>query len=255
MKSADARYAAPLCCLIALAGADGWAFLPHSGNAVLEAAFAFVWMLAFYCAPAALLRLRAVPFSVRTRGAIWLLIPAAFASAAVCARLTVFWCRALFRAGIFVSAISAPLSWSDNLPLLFSACLAPAFCEEFLFRGVMLPAAPRRTLFFSSAVFALFHGAGSFPVSFCNGLILGRVALTWGLLPAALYHFCFNAGVLFFSMVPLSGWILAPAAALWFALLAASLKWRREAPESAKASPSLCAALFGWLCVRLILSL
>lgn len=255
MKSADARYAAPLCCLIALAGADGWAFLPHSGNAVLEAAFACVWMLAFYCAPAALLRLRAVPFSVRTRGAIWLLIPAAFTGAAVCARLTVFWCRALSRAGIFVSVVAAPLSWPDCIPLLFSACLAPAFCEEFLFRGVLLPSAPRRALLFSSAVFALFHGAGSFPVSFCNGLILGLIALTWGLLPATLYHLCFNAGVLFFSVVPLSGWILAPAAALWFALLAALLKKRREAPESAKASPSLCAALFGWLCVRLILSL
>ena len=42
---------------------------------------------------------------------------------------------------------------------------------------------------------------------------------------------------------------------LLHALLAAALKWRRAAPESAKASPSLCAALFGWLCVRLILSL
>ena len=255
MKSADARYAAPLCCLIALVGADGWAFLPHSGSATLEAAFACVWMLAFYCAPAALLRLRVMPFSVRTRGAIWLLIPAAFAGAAVCARLTVLWCGALSRAGIFVSAVSVPLSWSDCVPLLFSACLAPAFCEEFLFRGVLLPSAPRRALLFSSAVFALFHGAGSFPVSFCNGLILGLVALSWGLLPAMLYHFCFNAGVLLFSMVPLSGWILAPAAALWSVLLAASLKKRREAPESAKASPSLCAALFGWLCVRLILSL
>jgi ABC-2 type transport system permease protein/sodium transport system permease protein len=105
-------------------------------------------------------------------------------------------------------------SWHQVSPLLVLAALAlaPAVCEELLFRGYLLGTlltamAPRKAILISAGLFGLFHVLSSNVLmterllpSPCLGLILGWVYWRSGsVFPGMLLHACHNALLLMFG--------------------------------------------------------
>jgi membrane protease YdiL (CAAX protease family) len=86
----------------------------------------------------------------------------------------------------------------DALYSLLAIALVPAFCEEALIRGVLLPSLRTRlgvplALGLSTLAFALMHDAYRMPFTFAVGLALGALRLRTGsLLPSLLAHASLN---------------------------------------------------------------
>jgi sodium transport system permease protein len=121
------------------------------------------------------------------------------------------------------------------LPLFAGVALAPAVCEELLFRGFVLQSLRRRmsqraAILVSAALFALYHlQLAQMPTTFVIGLIQAALVIASGSLwPAVLLHFLHNglalASQLYFPEelllgTPILTLLLLPAAG--FALLVA----------------------------------
>jgi sodium transport system permease protein len=92
--------------------------------------------------------------------------------------------------------------------LLFGGvALAPAICEEFLFRGLVLGAlrtraGPVTSVAVSALLFALFHlNIYQLPTAFFMGLVLGTLTVSCGSVwPAVLLHFLHNGLALGFQL-------------------------------------------------------
>lgn len=86
----------------------------------------------------------------------------------------------------------------DAVYSLLAIALVPAFCEEALMRGVLLPSLRTRlavslAIGLSSLAFALMHDAYRMPFTFAVGLALGALRLRTGsLLPSLLAHASLN---------------------------------------------------------------
>ena len=261
MKSAS-RPGAPGCCLLAAAGALLFALLPLPPTVTAALCYS-----CFYVLP-----VRRGLWGARCALPLWrqgcggfvclAALTALFGAPGLCL-LTEKWCAWLARSGVSVSAAAAPRTPGAATALLLSACAFPAFAEEYLLRGALLPAAAKRPIpavAYTAAVFALLHGVGALPASLLAGAVLGFLALRCGcLLPAMAYHFCHNAAVLALGCAAAQGAALPPGVACAFLLpfcagLFALQRLRRaQSPLTGEASPALCFALLCVLALRLVL--
>ena len=118
-----------------------------------------------------------------------------------------------YRAG---SGSGGSADWSTGnffLQLLLVAVL-PAFCEEFLHRGILLQgtkhAGFKRAIVISSLLFALLHfNVQQVFYAFVIGLILGFVAVvSKNIFPAMIIHFVNNAIATYLSFAEQRGWFM-----------------------------------------------
>jgi ABC-2 type transport system permease protein/sodium transport system permease protein len=114
---------------------------------------------------------------------------------------------AQFSTELFASAREMQQAWRQVSPLLIlaSLALAPAVCEEFLFRGYLMrallaAASPKKAIVVSALLFGVFHvlttsvlGTERLLPSTFLGLILGWVCwCSRSILPGILLHACHN---------------------------------------------------------------
>lgn len=99
----------------------------------------------------------------------------------------------------------------DRILLFAGVALAPALCEEFLFRGVVLGALrtrlnPWAAVLITATLFAIFHlNVYQFPTTFVVGTILGFLTLRSGsIFPAILVHLSHNAAALLYELNPVA---------------------------------------------------
>ena len=148
------------------------------------------------------LRLRALPVSAGL-----CLVLAAAASMLAFNMLTVLW-------ALLLDALSLPLVGSGvptpgNTGELWLSLLvigiAPALCEELLFRGLVLPSlermGTRRAMLLSGLLFALMHGQiTALPAHLLLGFILGFLLIGYGSLWAPmLFHAAYNGITMLFA--------------------------------------------------------
>jgi membrane protease YdiL (CAAX protease family) len=119
---------------------------------------------------------------------------------------------------------------------IFILCFLAPFCEEFLFRGIVLSEikhcynfTPRLIIFSQACIFFVFHFlfANNFPaVTLLLGIVTGIFAFyTNSLLYSLLYHICYNlfiflmqTGIVNLSEVKISYFIIIPLTFLFFFL-------------------------------------
>jgi len=129
------------------------------------------------------------------------------------------------------SHMPLPTDLREGLLALAALALAPALCEESLFRGrldegLQTGFSPRASLFLTAGLFALMHGQlAALPAHLAAGLMLTVLCRRFGLKASVLYHFVFNGVSLALGL-----W---EKAALW--------------QEGLMAHPSLLMALTGLL--------
>ncbi len=98
--------------------------------------------------------------------------------------------------------ISGP---SDILKILLIYCLTPAFCEELVFRGLIMPALKKYgalySILYSSLVFAAVHfSLSEFTLYLMGGILLGICSyVTGSFWFSAAAHFLYNFYTVFFS--------------------------------------------------------
>ncbi len=90
-----------------------------------------------------------------------------------------------------------PLTLEMLLYYYFLIALLPGICEEFLFRGTIMPFLERQgvlaALFFSSLLFAAFHlSLVRLPGTFLLGFVIGLVVIKTGSLLAGMFLHVFN---------------------------------------------------------------
>lgn len=118
--------------------------------------------------------------------------------------LSLIWCGLLSLGGLGVTTSTLPLPANGGQALMTLAAyaLAPALCEEWLFRGRVLPRLASRfslpaAVSLTAVSFALMHGSlGALPSHLAAGVMLTVLALHHGLPAAMGYHFVFNAASL-----------------------------------------------------------
>lgn len=91
--------------------------------------------------------------------------------------------------------------------------IMPAFCEEFLHRGIVLQGIKhmgfKRAIFISSLLFGLLHfNVGQVAYAFVIGLVLGFVAVvSKNILPAMIIHFVNNFINVYLEFAEARGWV------------------------------------------------
>ncbi len=119
--------------------------------------------------------------------------------------ITVYWRLMLDGLGLSSSASGGSAMPQNALELflaLISVAVAPAFFEELLFRGLLLPSLEpsgrRRAIVFSGLMFALLHGKiEALPAHLFLGIMLGLLVVSTDSLPAAMiYHVIYNGSIL-----------------------------------------------------------
>lgn len=160
-----------------------------------------------------------------------LIVLAAIVGAFALNGLSVFWSSILAELGLYVDTGSsiAPRTTGQLWVMLVSVAVVPALCEEFLFRGLLLPAfetrGQKQAVLVSGLMFALLHARmAALPSHLLLGIMLGWLAVSTGTIFAPmLFHAVYN------------GWILA------MAYLAT--KVQTGAAEAASALPTLAESL------------
>lgn len=117
--------------------------------------------------------------------------------------LSVYWAMILRALGLVLNTGSSlvPTTVEQLLLSLFSVALVPAFCEELLFRGFLLPSLEKmgswKAALISGAMFALLHGRiEALPAHLLMGGMLAWLVLkTDSLFSAILYHAVYNAAI------------------------------------------------------------
>ena len=101
--------------------------------------------------------------------------------------------------GASSGASEGPMSVGSLFLSIFLSCVLPAFCEEFLHRGVLFSGlnkqvGVKKAVVISAVLFALMHlNISQFGYAFVAGLLLGYVTfLTGSIFPAMIMHFMNN---------------------------------------------------------------
>lgn len=103
-------------------------------------------------------------------------------------------------------------TWHFFLELVI-VCVLPAFCEEFVNRGILLQgikhAGFKKAIVISSLMFGLFHfNIQQFFYAFIIGLILGFVSVVAkNIFPAMIIHFVNNAVSVYLDYASSRGWV------------------------------------------------
>lgn len=102
--------------------------------------------------------------------------------------------------------------WAFLLEIVTTAFM-PAFCEEFLHRGLVLQGTKhmgfKKAIFFSSLLFGLMHfNVGQVAYAFVIGLIMGFVAVvSKNIFPAMIIHFTNNFISVYLEFAEARGWV------------------------------------------------
>lgn len=110
------------------------------------------------------------------------------------------------------SAISADYSIGNFFLQIFTTAVLPAFCEEFLHRGIVLQGIKhmgfKKAIVISSLLFGLLHfNVGQVAYAFVIGLILGFVAVvSKNIYPAMIIHFMNNFISVYLEFAEARGW-------------------------------------------------
>lgn len=123
--------------------------------------------------------------------------------------ISTYWTLLLRGLGLATSTgnEAAPRTLRQLAWLLAASAVAPALCEEVLFRGFLLPSMEplgnRRAILISGAMFALLHGRiEALPAHLLLGGMLAALVLrTDSLLSAMLYHAVYNAAIMVLAYV------------------------------------------------------
>ena len=172
------------------------------------------------CLPA----LRLNPLSFR---ATVVLVLTAFAGVMVVTVLSYFWTLLLEWLGCDTSyaQMTIPTSTRGLTLYVFSSCVLPGICEEFLFRGMILSAWERRggrkAMLYSAALFMLLHGSvQGIPSQLLLGMVIAFLVTACDSIYAGMiYHTAHNAIVLLINFAMLrfnsiSGEMLQESAAM-----------------------------------------
>ena len=150
------------------------------------------------------LRMRALP-----AGACVCLLLAAVAAMFALNMLTVLWALLMDALGLPLvgSSVPSPGNTGELWLSLLVIGIAPAVCEEVLFRGLVQPSlermGTRRALLLSSLLFALMHGQiTALPAHLLLGFALGCLLVGYGsLLAPMLFHAAYNGVTMAFGYV------------------------------------------------------
>ncbi|MCL2812322.1 MAG: CPBP family intramembrane metalloprotease [Clostridia bacterium] len=145
------------------------------------------------------LRMRVLPV-----GTCVCLLLAAIASMFAISALTVLWALLMDALGLPLvgSSVPTPGGAGELWLSLLVIGIAPALCEELLFRGLLLPSmerlGTRRAMLISGLLFALMHGSiTALPAHLLLGFVLGYLLVGYGsLLAPMLFHAAYNGAVM-----------------------------------------------------------
>lgn len=111
------------------------------------------------------------------------------------------------------SSVEGDYSIGNFFFQILIVAIMPAFCEEFLHRGIVLQGIKhmgfKRAIFISSLLFGLLHfNVGQVAYAFVIGLILGFVAVvSKNILPAMIIHFVNNFINVYLEFAEARGWV------------------------------------------------
>lgn len=123
--------------------------------------------------------------------------------------ITVLWSIPMQKLGldVFVGGIPAPANTRELMLAVCSIAVIPAICEEFMFRGAVMPAferyGTRRAMLISALLFATLHGSiVGLPAQFLLGIILA-VLVFWtdSVYAGLIYHTVHNSAILMLEYV------------------------------------------------------
>ena len=123
--------------------------------------------------------------------------------------ITVLWSIPMQKLGldVFVGGIPAPANTQELILAVCSIAVIPAICEEFMFRGAVLPAfegyGTRRAMLVSALLFATLHGSiVGLPAQLLLGVILA-VLVFWtdSIYAGLIYHTVHNSAILMLEYV------------------------------------------------------
>ena len=143
-------------------------------------------------------------------GDVFLIIPLALMGVLVVNYIITLWAIPLQKLGLDVyAAESIPTAHSTRELVLsvLAAAVFPGVCEEFLFRGAVLPAYERfgtkRAVLITAALFTILHGSlAGLPSQFLLGVIMGTVVvLTDSIYAGLIYHTVHNAALLIWQFM------------------------------------------------------
>ena len=123
--------------------------------------------------------------------------------------LTALWTILLEAAGLNAggSSLAVPTNAPGLMLTVFCVAVLPGVCEEFLFRGVVLPAferyGTRHAVLVTGAMFALLHGSlTGLPAHFLLGIIIGSLVVCCDSIYAGLiFHTAYNAATLILTSI------------------------------------------------------
>lgn len=115
--------------------------------------------------------------------------------------ITVLWSIPFQKLGlnIYAGGIATPADTRELMLGIISMAAIPAICEEFLFRGAVMPAfegsGTRHAVLVSALLFACLHGSIiGFPAQFILGIVLGLLVFwTDSIYAGLIYHTVHNA--------------------------------------------------------------
>lgn len=115
--------------------------------------------------------------------------------------ITVLWSIPFQKLGlnIYAGGIPTPASTRELMLSIISVAAIPAICEEFLFRGTVMPAfegnGTKHAILVSALLFACLHGSIiGFPAQFLLGIVLGLLVFwTDSIYAGLIYHTVHNA--------------------------------------------------------------
>lgn len=115
--------------------------------------------------------------------------------------ITVLWSIPFQKLGlnIYTAGLPTPANTRELMLSIISVAAIPAICEEFLFRGTVMPAfeghGTRHAILVSALLFACLHGSIiGFPAQFLLGIVLGVLVFwTHSIYAGLIYHTVHNA--------------------------------------------------------------
>ena len=143
-------------------------------------------------------------------GDVILIIPLALLGVLAVNYIITLWAIPLQKLGLDVYAAESIPTARNTRELVLSvlaAAVFPGVCEEFLFRGAVLPAyerfGTRRAVFIAAALFTILHGSlAGLPSQFLLGVIMGTVVvLTDSIYAGLIYHTVHNAALLIWQFL------------------------------------------------------
>lgn len=220
---------------------------------------------------------------------VLLIVPAALLGIVALNGLTTYWVMLLQKLGLPPSAetMAVPQTPGGLVWMLLTSSLVPAFCEELLFRGMLLPSlephGKRFAILCTGALFALPHARPeALPAHLLLGVFLSWAVLESDCLPLAMIcHGVYNAAIILLaylqgpgvedaaaqalptaaealSMLPFVVLLGAGAAMLAYAAVWRARKARAQAlpPATRRKMPPLARKLFAlsWVSVALLIA-